>query len=75
MGKYDSAIYFYKKAVNIAPLFEEPLKNIAISYFNLKQFDSCISRIENLKVPKDSLMIKLLNDSKILKEMSLQPTK
>ncbi len=74
MGKYDSAIIYYKKAVSIAPLFEEPLKNIIISFYNLKQYDSCIYRIEHLIVSKDSLINKLYKDAKIMKEM-VQNTK
>ncbi len=37
--KYDSAIYYYNKAIAYDPLFEEPYRNLALAYMNLNRFD------------------------------------
>lgn len=64
--RFDSAMFYYKKAFNIKPENIETQKNIAVCYFNLKQYDSCIAKIESFGLKSDEFFIKLESDARML---------
>jgi hypothetical protein len=51
-GDRDSALVYYKKALNISPRYEESLVNIAIVYYNLDSLQTSLNYL--LKVPYSS---------------------
>ncbi|MFA4852486.1 MAG: O-antigen ligase family protein [Bacteroidales bacterium] len=47
-GEHDNSIRFYKKALTIAPNFEEAWLNLCAVYFNLGQTDSAYQALTNI---------------------------
>jgi len=67
-GEHDNAITFYKKAVAIAPNFEEAWLNICAVYFNLKQTDSAYQALTHIdsqtKNPKYNKFVSVVLQTK-----------
>ena len=67
-GEHENAITFYKKAVAIAPNFEEAWLNICAVYFNLGQIDSAYQALThidtNTKNPKYNKFVSVVLQAK-----------
>lgn len=50
IGKNDSAIFYYKKAVKIAPNFDESWFNMSAVYFNLKEYDLAYESLKKVNL-------------------------
>lgn len=49
-GEHDNSIRFYKKALTIAPNFEDAWLNLCAVYFNLGQIDSAYQALTNIDI-------------------------
>jgi len=50
LKKSDSAIFYYKKAVKIAPNFDESWFNMSAVYFNLKEYDLAYESLKKVNL-------------------------
>jgi O-antigen ligase len=50
-GRHDSAEYYYRRAVEIVPGFEETLINLAAALYNAERFDEALQTLESITGP------------------------
>ncbi len=62
--QYDKAIACYLRGLQINPMYDVLLKNLAINYFLTNNFKGCIETIVKLNIPGDKQYNDLMNDAK-----------
>jgi O-antigen ligase len=60
---FTSAIDAYKKALEIAPKFDVVLKNLAINYYNTKEYAKCVEILNTLDITHEPILLQVKNAS------------
>src|SRR5436190_501565 len=74
MEQFEEAIKYYNLGLKFAPKAKEGLFNLALNYYNVKNYKGCIdalNRVENEEWKKDQFLVSIYNESS--RQLSLQP--
>ncbi len=63
MKQYDKAIPCYEKALQITPDHEIVLKNLAVNYFMVNNYEACIKTINKFIIKDDVYLTNLFNEA------------
>ncbi len=63
MKQYDKAIPCYEKALQITPDHEIVLKNLAVNYFMVNNYEACIKTLNKLVIKDDVYLTNLFNEA------------
>lgn len=53
LQKYDSAIIYYHKALQLTPTYEVPIKNLAANYFTMGNDSACVAELQKINIEND----------------------
>jgi len=74
MEQFEEAIKYYNLGLKLVPKAKEGLYNLALNYYNVKNYKGCIdalNKVENEEWKKDQFLVDIYNES--TRQLSLQP--
>jgi O-antigen ligase len=63
LKQFDKAIPCYEKALQINPYYDIALKNLAINYFNVNNYEGCIKSLTKVDIKGDTYLTDLFNEA------------
>jgi len=63
LKQFDKAIPCYEKALQINPYYDIALKNLAINYFNVNNYEACIKALNKVDIKGDTYLTDLFNEA------------
>lgn len=63
LKQYDKAIPCYEKAIQLTPYYDIVLKNLAVNYFLVNNYEGCIKTLNKIDIKGDTYLTGLLNEA------------
>jgi O-antigen ligase len=66
LKEYDKAIASFEKALELTPAYEAAIKNLAMVYFESRQYRKCIKTLGKISIQNDTFFVDLLKKAETL---------